>query len=117
MGERNGSRLHFTLLGRRKGGHGGGQWLPLTPCLPVDALPLERYLPDIELPENIVAMAELDSVVDGADVLIICAPHQFVRGICKQLEASGKVGAGGRHCGRDRYVGCRQARMDMRNGS
>ena len=41
-------------------------------------------------------MAELDTVVDGADVIIICAPHQFVRGICKQLEASGKVGAGGR---------------------
>ena len=39
-------------------------------------------------------MSELSDVVDGADVIIICAPHQFVRGICKQLEASGKVGAG-----------------------
>ena len=101
MGEWDGARLHFTLLGRKKGGHGDGGWLPLTPYLPSDALPPERYLPDIELPENIVAMAELDTVVDGADVLIICAPHQFVRGICKQLEASGKVCAGGRPCGRD----------------
>ena len=50
-----------------------------------------RYLPGAQLPHNIVAVPDLETAVDGADILIICAPHQFVRGICKQLQASGKV--------------------------
>ena len=109
--------------GRTKGGHRGEGWLPLIPSLPTDAppplkeegalgeedcsktlkpSPPERYLPDSKLPDNIEAMADLETVVDGADVLIMCAPHQFVRGICKQLQASGKVGDGGcLHCGYD----------------
>ena len=56
-------------------------------------LPPSRYLPGARLPDNIVAVPDLEAAVDGADVLIICAPHQFVRGICKQLQASGKVSA------------------------
>ena len=42
-----------------------------------------------------MATSDLAVAVDGADVLIICSPHQFVRGICKGLQATGKVGAGG----------------------
>ena len=76
--------------------------------------PPERYLPGSKLPDNIEAMADLETVVDGADVLIMCAPHQFVRGICKQLQASGKVSDSGRlhrECdgvGMDALTGLRQ---------
>ena len=52
-----------------------------------------KYLPGSTLPENIVAVPDLSEVVDGADILIICTPHQFIRGLMKQLQASGKVRA------------------------
>eukprot|EP00884_Botryococcus_braunii_P018008 jgi/Botrbrau1/4891/Bobra.118_1s0005.1 len=45
----------------------------------------EKYLPGVFLGENVVACPSLEETVKGADVLIFCAPHQFVHGICKQL--------------------------------
>eukprot|EP00955_Chlamydomonas_euryale_P028920 305001-Chlamydomonas_euryale.AAC.1 len=44
-----------------------------------------RYLPGVDLGSNVVANPDLLSTVKDADVLVFCAPHQFVRGICKQL--------------------------------
>jgi len=44
-----------------------------------------RYLPGVDLGPNVVANPDLLSTVKDADVLVFCAPHQFVRGICKQL--------------------------------
>ncbi|GBF87939.1 glycerol-3-phosphate dehydrogenase [Raphidocelis subcapitata] len=44
-----------------------------------------KYLPGVSLGPNLVADPELLSTVADADVIIFCAPHQFMRGICKQL--------------------------------
>lgn len=44
-----------------------------------------KYLPGISLGSNVVADPDLESTVADADILIFCAPHQFIRSICKQL--------------------------------
>ncbi len=44
-----------------------------------------RYLPGVLLPENIVAVPDLLEAAKDADILIFCAPHQFIRGVMKQL--------------------------------
>lgn len=44
-----------------------------------------KYLPDIKLPENLVANPDLRDVVMDADIIVINIPHQFLRNICKQL--------------------------------
>eukprot|EP00882_Tetradesmus_deserticola_P031018 GHRQ01035054.1.p1 GENE.GHRQ01035054.1~~GHRQ01035054.1.p1 ORF type:complete len:466 (+),score=230.35 GHRQ01035054.1:636-2033(+) len=44
-----------------------------------------KYLPGINLGANTVADPDLESTVRGADILIFCAPHQFIRSMCKQL--------------------------------
>ena len=44
-----------------------------------------KYLPNILLPKNIVAVPELLKTCIGATLLIFVVPHQFVRGICEQL--------------------------------
>ncbi|KAG1681299.1 hypothetical protein FOA52_007345 [Chlamydomonas sp. UWO 241] len=52
-----------------------------------------KYLPGTQLGNNVVANPDLLSAVADADVLILCAPHQFVRGICKTLAGKVKRGA------------------------
>ncbi|GAX75615.1 hypothetical protein CEUSTIGMA_g3059.t1 [Chlamydomonas eustigma] len=52
-----------------------------------------KYLPGVSLPENLVAMPDLLEVTEGADLLIFCSPHQFVRGVLKQLAGKVKKGA------------------------
>ncbi|XP_067934533.1 glycerol-3-phosphate dehydrogenase [NAD(+)], cytoplasmic-like isoform X2 [Watersipora subatra] len=49
----------------------------------------KKYLPGIKLPDNVVAVTDLATAADGADILVFVVPHQFIRGLCKQLE--GKV--------------------------
>ena len=44
-----------------------------------------KYLPDIKLPENIVAEPILLKSVQDATLLIFVIPHQFVKGTCEQL--------------------------------
>ncbi|KAI8901208.1 NAD-dependent glycerol-3-phosphate dehydrogenase C-terminus-domain-containing protein [Globomyces pollinis-pini] len=44
-----------------------------------------KYLPNIPLPKNIVAVPELLKAVEGATLLIFVVPHQFVKGCCEQL--------------------------------
>eukprot|EP00878_Enallax_costatus_P016906 GHUV01017747.1.p1 GENE.GHUV01017747.1~~GHUV01017747.1.p1 ORF type:complete len:484 (+),score=134.18 GHUV01017747.1:161-1612(+) len=44
-----------------------------------------KYLPGIPLGTNTIADSDLLSAVKDADILIFCAPHQFIRSICKQL--------------------------------
>jgi len=44
-----------------------------------------RYLPGVPLGDNVVAVPKLEDTVEGADILLFCAPHQFIHGICKQL--------------------------------
>lgn len=44
-----------------------------------------KYLPGIKLPENLVANPDIESTVQGADLLIFNIPHQFLPRICKLL--------------------------------
>ena len=44
-----------------------------------------KYLPNIQLPKNVVAVPELLKTVEGATLLIFVVPHQFVKGVCEQL--------------------------------
>lgn len=48
-----------------------------------------KYLPDVKLPENLVANPDIVDTAKDADLLIFNIPHQFLPRICKQLE--GKV--------------------------
>ncbi len=50
-----------------------------------------KYLPGVPLGDNVVATPDLEDAVAGADILVMCAPHQFMRGICQKLV--GKVRA------------------------
>uniref|UniRef100_A4K3A2 Glycerol-3-phosphate dehydrogenase [NAD(+)] n=1 Tax=Starmerella magnoliae TaxID=5490 RepID=A4K3A2_9ASCO len=45
-----------------------------------------KYLPDIKLPENLVANPDLRNVVEDADIVVINIPHQFLGNIIKQLD-------------------------------
>ncbi|GAB4821168.1 hypothetical protein N2152v2_008214 [Parachlorella kessleri] len=44
-----------------------------------------KYLPSIDLGSNVKAVPSLEEAVAGANVLIFCAPHQFIGGIVKRL--------------------------------
>ncbi|KAI8927281.1 NAD-dependent glycerol-3-phosphate dehydrogenase N-terminus-domain-containing protein [Entophlyctis helioformis] len=46
-----------------------------------------KYLPNIKLPENVVAVPELLKSVEGATLLVFVIPHQFVKGVCEQLKS------------------------------
>lgn len=52
-----------------------------------------KYLPDIKLPENVVAEPILLKSVQGATLLIFVIPHQFVKGTCEQLFGNLEQGA------------------------
>ncbi len=60
-----------------------------------------KYFPGVDLGPNVRAVATLEEAVQGADLLVFCTPHQFMKGICKQL--LGKVGRGVRE---GRGAGC-----------
>lgn len=51
-----------------------------------------KYLPGINLPENIVALSEIEKAVEKAEVLVLAVPHEFLDGILKQIK--GIVGTG-----------------------
>ena len=44
-----------------------------------------KYLPDIKLPTNVVAVPDLVDAAKEADLLVFVVPHQFIKGICHQL--------------------------------
>ena len=48
-----------------------------------------KYLPGIQIPDNIVAVPDLMEACADANVLVFVLPHQFVGRICEQL--SGKL--------------------------
>lgn len=45
-----------------------------------------KYLPNIDLPENLVANPDLLDAVKGADILVFNIPHQFLPRIVSQLQ-------------------------------
>jgi len=52
----------------------------------------KKYLPDVRLPENVVAIPDLLEATKGATALVFVMPHQFLESVLKQLE--GKVPEG-----------------------
>ncbi|KAI9808318.1 MAG: Glycerol-3-phosphate dehydrogenase [NAD(+)] [Sarcosagium campestre] len=48
-----------------------------------------KYLPDISLPSNVVAVPSLEDAVKDSSILVFNLPHQFIGGICDQLK--GKI--------------------------
>jgi glycerol-3-phosphate dehydrogenase (NAD+) len=47
-----------------------------------------RYLEGVKLPENVVAVPELEIAVTDATHLIFVLPHQFLRGACASIKAA-----------------------------
>ncbi|ELU01876.1 hypothetical protein CAPTEDRAFT_220756 [Capitella teleta] len=52
-----------------------------------------KYLPGFKLPENVVAVPDIVEAAKDADILVFVVPHQFVGGLCKQLNGKLKPGA------------------------
>ncbi|XP_076437484.1 glycerol-3-phosphate dehydrogenase [NAD(+)], cytoplasmic-like [Babylonia areolata] len=51
-----------------------------------------KYLPNIDLPHNVIAVPDVKESAKDADFLIFVLPHQFVKGVCKQLKGTLKKG-------------------------
>jgi glycerol-3-phosphate dehydrogenase (NAD+) len=49
-----------------------------------------KYLPNVELPENVVACTDLVETCADADVLLFVVPHQFLPGVLKSLKGNVK---------------------------
>nr|QKY14970.1 glycerol-3-phosphate dehydrogenase (NAD+) (GPDA) [Polytomella parva] len=52
-----------------------------------------KYLPNISLGSNVLAVPDLGDAVRDADIVLLCVPHQFMHGICRKLEGKLKAGA------------------------
>lgn len=48
-----------------------------------------KYLPGIHFGDNVVANPDLESTLKDADLIVFCAPHQFMHSICKQIQLFG----------------------------
>lgn len=46
----------------------------------------ERYLPDVNLPKNLVATARLQDVVKDATLIVFVTPHQFLHTVIAELK-------------------------------
>uniref|UniRef100_A0A8C9WGD4 Glycerol-3-phosphate dehydrogenase [NAD(+)] n=1 Tax=Scleropages formosus TaxID=113540 RepID=A0A8C9WGD4_SCLFO len=44
-----------------------------------------KYLPGYKLPENVVAVPELQDAAKDADLLVFVVPHQFIRKLCDEM--------------------------------
>ncbi|GAA5848455.1 hypothetical protein JCM9279_006570 [Rhodotorula babjevae] len=51
-----------------------------------------KYLPGVDLGDNVVAEPDLAKAIEGANALIFVIPHQFIAKTCEQLE--GKIPKG-----------------------
>jgi glycerol-3-phosphate dehydrogenase (NAD+) len=56
----------------------------------------ERYLPDIHLPKNLVAVPHLKDVVKDATLLVFVTPHQFLHTVLRELQRSNAILPGAR---------------------
>ncbi|KAJ7593281.1 NAD-dependent glycerol-3-phosphate dehydrogenase N-terminus-domain-containing protein [Mycena floridula] len=56
----------------------------------------ERYLPNVELPSNLVAVSDLAQVVQGATLLLFVVPHQFLPDVFQVLKKPGTISKGAR---------------------
>ncbi|WRT66172.1 glycerol-3-phosphate dehydrogenase (NAD(+)) [Kwoniella shivajii] len=53
----------------------------------------KKYLPDVKLPENVVAIPDIVEAVKGATALVFVMPHQFLSKTLEQLEGKVEKGA------------------------
>uniref|UniRef100_A0A8L0DU70 Glycerol-3-phosphate dehydrogenase [NAD(+)] n=1 Tax=Oncorhynchus mykiss TaxID=8022 RepID=A0A8L0DU70_ONCMY len=44
-----------------------------------------KYLPGYRLPDNVVAVPQLQDAAEGADLLVFVVPHQFIRKLCDEM--------------------------------
>ncbi|XP_071251802.1 glycerol-3-phosphate dehydrogenase 1-like protein [Salvelinus alpinus] len=44
-----------------------------------------KYLPGYKLPDNVVAVPQLQDAAEGADLLVFVVPHQFIRKLCDEM--------------------------------
>ncbi|GAA6027570.1 hypothetical protein JCM8097_007928 [Rhodosporidiobolus ruineniae] len=51
-----------------------------------------KYLPGVDLGDNVVAQPDLIKAIEGANALVFVIPHQFIKKTCEQLQ--GKVAKG-----------------------
>lgn len=49
-----------------------------------------KYLPGVPFGDNVVANPSLEDSVKDADLIIFCAPHQYMPRICKQIQLKTK---------------------------
>ena len=47
-----------------------------------------KYLPDIAIPDNIIANPSLQDSVKDSTILVFNLPHQFISGLCDQMKGS-----------------------------
>ncbi|GLC44857.1 hypothetical protein PLESTM_001654900, partial [Pleodorina starrii] len=52
-----------------------------------------KYFPGFDLGPNVVAVPSIVDAAKDADLIVFCAPHQFMHNICKQLMGKVKPGA------------------------
>lgn len=55
-----------------------------------------RYLPDVDLPTNLVAVPNLVDVVKDATLIVFCVPHQFLPPVIAELSKPGVLHPGAR---------------------
>jgi glycerol-3-phosphate dehydrogenase (NAD+) len=55
-----------------------------------------RYLPEMKLPDNLVAVPSLTECVKGATLIVFCVPHQFLPPVLKELAKPGVLTKGAR---------------------
>ncbi|NWU10129.1 GPD1L protein, partial [Cephalopterus ornatus] len=44
-----------------------------------------KYLPGHKLPDNVVAIPNLNEAVQDADLLVFVIPHQFIHKVCDEI--------------------------------
>eukprot|EP00285_Hemiselmis_virescens_P017338 CAMPEP_0173393466 /NCGR_PEP_ID=MMETSP1356-20130122/22123_1 /TAXON_ID=77927 ORGANISM="Hemiselmis virescens, Strain PCC157" /NCGR_SAMPLE_ID=MMETSP1356 /ASSEMBLY_ACC=CAM_ASM_000847 /LENGTH=399 /DNA_ID=CAMNT_0014351485 /DNA_START=66 /DNA_END=1265 /DNA_ORIENTATION=+ len=44
-----------------------------------------KYLPGYTLPTNLIAEANIEKAVSGANILVFVIPHQFIGGLCEKI--------------------------------
>ncbi|VEL15567.1 unnamed protein product, partial [Protopolystoma xenopodis] len=52
-----------------------------------------KYLPGVNLPQNVVAIPDLSECTREADILVFVLPHQFLPNVCKSMRPVIKKGA------------------------
>ncbi|WFD40819.1 glycerol-3-phosphate dehydrogenase (NAD(+)) [Malassezia japonica] len=48
----------------------------------------KKYLPNVQLPENVVAISNVEEAARDATLLIFVLPHQFILNVCKSLKGN-----------------------------